>query len=178
MSTPIKPANLETAAIRFSLVAASILNRRSRDPGGHRALRHRRSPPTHRRLRYALRSVRRIRDGGRNGLAMGGHVPSDSASQIAPGQAEACPTLRPCRKQYSPRRHGDTEKNKVKGKTGAHGGHGAVKSPRSEESSLRAKISAASNTKLYFALNKFANRRYAPGTPAGNWRNQEYAVKM
>src|ERR1019366_112583 len=54
------------------------------------------------------------------------------------------------RKPYSPRRHGDTEKNKVKGKTGAHGGgggHGAVKSPRSEESSLRAKISAASNTK-------------------------------
>ena len=30
----------------------------------------------------------------------------------------------------------------------------------------------------YFALSRFANRRYAPGTPAGNWRNQEYAVKM
>ena len=30
----------------------------------------------------------------------------------------------------------------------------------------------------YFALSRFANRRYAPGTPAGNWRNQEYDVKM
>src|ERR1022692_3745411 len=68
---------------------------------------------------------------------------------------KACPTSRPCRKQYSPRRHGDTEKNKVKGKTGAQGGgggHGAVKSPRSEESSLRAKISAASNTKGHSAF--------------------------
>src|ERR1039458_10229316 len=43
---------------------------------------------------------------------------------------------------------GDTKKNKVKGKTG---GHGAVKSPRSEESSLRAKISAASNTTYSFS---------------------------
>src|ERR1035438_3837976 len=55
------------------------------------------------------------------------------------------------RKPYSPRRHGDTEKNKVKGKTGAQGGgggHGGVRFPRSGESSLRAKISAASNTSL------------------------------
>src|ERR1017187_9305435 len=46
------------------------------------------------------------------------------------------------RKPYPPRRHGDTEKNKVKGKTGAHG---RVRFPHSGESSLRAKISAASN---------------------------------
>src|SRR5260370_35997541 len=30
----------------------------------------------------------------------------------------------------------------------------------------------------YFALSRFANSRYAPGTPAGSWRNHEYAVKM
>ena len=30
----------------------------------------------------------------------------------------------------------------------------------------------------YFALSRFAKSRYAPGTPAGNWRNHAYAVKM
>jgi len=30
----------------------------------------------------------------------------------------------------------------------------------------------------YFALSIFAKIRYAPGTPAGSWRNQEYALKM
>ena len=29
-----------------------------------------------------------------------------------------------------------------------------------------------------FALSRLANRRYAPGTPAGSCRNHEYAVKM
>ena len=28
----------------------------------------------------------------------------------------------------------------------------------------------------YFALSRFANSRYAPGTPAGSSRNQSYAV--
>src|ERR1035438_1747040 len=31
---------------------------------------------------------------------------------------------------------------------------------------------------VYFALSRLANRRYAPGTPAGSCRNHEYALKM
>src|ERR1035441_703409 len=60
------------------------------------------------------------------------------------------------RKQYSPRSHGDREKDKINGKTRAHGGgggHGAVKSPGQGESSLRAMISAASNTNRRLAAN-------------------------
>src|SRR2546429_6306555 len=30
----------------------------------------------------------------------------------------------------------------------------------------------------YLALRRLANMRYAPGTPAGNCRNHEYAVKI
>jgi hypothetical protein len=33
-------------------------------------------------------------------------------------------------------------------------------------------------TRGYFALSRFANSLYAPGTPAGNWRNQLYDVKI
>jgi hypothetical protein len=60
------------------------------------------------------------------------------------------------------------------------GQRGELLRPRTTTRSYRliSLIVQQRSTPAYFALIRFANNRYAPGTPAGNCRNHEYEVKI